>query len=264
MPPGSLFEVSSRFLDKESARQLMALYALRQSVSDIPLRTTDDTVKWAKLKWWSEELLAEPSAPARHPVLRALFRSGAREKINNQHLTRLVSDAIIQVDVYPDAERQTLFDRLAELGETDILLEMALSGAVMDEELRRLMGLATGLHAFVSRLLHNQAQNVHLLPLDILAEFRVTGADLAEQPPRQELTGIITQLARQGVSAFQSGLTSQSKQDLQQLPVHLRLRWRLEERRLQKIVKNVGRYIGHKSAYGPADVWFAWRFCRHN
>ncbi len=241
----------------------MALYALRQSICDIPLRAVDDTVKWAKLKWWSEELTAKPSEAARHPILRALYQSGARDKINDQNLTRLISDAIMQVDVYPDAARQALFGRLAELGETDILLELALSNAVIGDEQRQLMGLATGLHGFVSTLLHNQAQKVERIPLDMLAEFRVTASDLKGLPPCQELIGIITQLAEQGVSAFQSGLASLSKQDLQQLPVHLRLRWYLEERRLQRLVKNAGRYIAHRSAYGPSDVWFAWRFCRH-
>lgn len=264
MPPGSLFEASSRFLDKNSAYQLMALYALRQSISDIPLRAVDDTVKWAKLKWWSEELTAAPSEAARHPVLRALYRSGAREKISDQSLTRLVSDAIMQVDVYPDSDRQTLFDRLADLGETDILLELALSGSSLDDESRRLMALATGLHGFISMLLNNQTQKVEQIPLDMLAEFRVSAADLKARPPCPEMIAIITQLARQGLAAFQAGWAAQSSQDLQQLPLHLKLRWHLEERRLKRLVNNTGRYIRHRSAYGLSDVWFAWRFCRQN
>jgi phytoene/squalene synthetase len=262
MPAGSLFEVSSRFLQKDSANQLLALYALRKSITPIPLSATDDTVKWAKLKWWSEELVADPAAPARHPVVRALHHSGARKNIDNQALTRLIGDAIMQIDVYPDADRQSLFERLTALGETDIALELALDGAKIDDDLICTMGMATGLYAFVSMLLAEHTHWVQLLPLDMLAEYRVTSADLKSVPPRKELADIMTLLAKQGVSAFESGFVALSGLKLGQVPLHLSLRWHLEARRLNRIVKNASRHFAQRSNYGPSDVWFAWRYCR--
>lgn len=55
--PGSVFEFTSRFLPAAKLDSLLALYALRQAVSTIPDSSTDDSVKWAKLKWWSEEII---------------------------------------------------------------------------------------------------------------------------------------------------------------------------------------------------------------
>ena len=262
MPVGSLLEVSSRFLRGNKVDQLLAVYALRQSISSIPLSTTDDSVKWAKLKWWSEELTADPEAPARHPILRLLHHSGAREKLDNQILMRLVSDAVTQLDVYPDADRQSLFERLAALGETDISLELALDGAPMNEDLKQTMGLATGLYAFVAMLLREHSQWVQLIPLDLLAEYQTTSTALKSQPPRKELADIMMQLAEQGASAYQSGFVALPEQKLQQIPLHLRLRWHLEARRLGRVGKKVDRHFGQRNTYGPSDVWFAWRFCR--
>ena len=98
MLPGSLFEFTSRYVPAEHAQQLLALYAFRQAVVPIPFSAVDDTVKWAKLKWWSEELAAEPESSARHPVLRAMQQSGARDKLENSLLLRVVSDAVMQMD----------------------------------------------------------------------------------------------------------------------------------------------------------------------
>ena len=83
MPPGSLFEFTSRFLQNDQLELLLPLYALKQAICTIPYTSVDDTVKWAKLKWWSEELLADPDSPSRHPVLRAMWQSGARAQISN-------------------------------------------------------------------------------------------------------------------------------------------------------------------------------------
>jgi hypothetical protein len=148
--PGSVFEFTSRFVSAGKLEPLLALYALRQAVCTIPHSHVDDAVKWTKLKWWSEEIIAEPDAPSRHPVLRALWLSGAREQLDNSLLLRLVGDALSEVDVAPDADENGLFERQAELGSTEILLELALDDAEIDSQSLEFLSAATGSFRLIS------------------------------------------------------------------------------------------------------------------
>ena len=84
MPPGSLFEFTSRYMATGRQQQLTALYALLQSVGSIPTASTDDSASnGPSLSGGVKNCFAEPSAASRHPVLRALWQSGARHKLDN-------------------------------------------------------------------------------------------------------------------------------------------------------------------------------------
>ena len=84
MQPGNVFEFTSRFLPAGKQQPLLALYALRQSVSSIPHSPVDDEVKWAKLKWWSEELVADPALPPGTPCC-GLYGFRGQEQIWMMH-----------------------------------------------------------------------------------------------------------------------------------------------------------------------------------
>jgi phytoene/squalene synthetase len=266
MPPGSLFEFTSRFVPDGQLQQLMSVYALINTLSSIPLASTDDSVKWAKIKWWSEELAADPSSPARHPILRAMFHSGAREKLDISLLQRLVSDAVMQMDVLPDSDKATLFERLAVQGESDIRLELALAGVEM-ESLSHFSpginspGLGTGLFNMISAIRGNYRDGINFLPLDMLAQHRVSAANLQQFPPQPELLTIITQLAGFGIEAYDKGLPVPLT-TAPGLPTHLQLRWAMETRCLTRISKKPESIFGKGNDVGPSDAWFAWVYCR--
>jgi len=258
--PGSLFEFTSRFIPAARKEQLLALYALIQSVGSIPIAATDDAVKWVKLKWWSDELAAEPDSTARHPVVRALWESGARKHLENGLLLKLVSDAVTQIDAVPDANEEAMFDRLAAQGATGILLEIALDDANIESQELACLAAASGLFATISGFLANrQARNLHL-PLDMLAKYQLELAQLEEQPPGVELQAAISQLAEKGVEWFAQG-SSELGGRLSTCR-HLQLRWAMEARLLSRIAKSAGAHLGSRNRYGPSDAWFAWRFCR--
>lgn len=262
MLPGSLFEFTSRYVPAEQAQQLLALYALRQSVVPIPFSAIDDTVKWAKLKWWSEELAAEPESSARHPVLRAMQQSGARDKLENSLLLRLVSDAVMQMDELPDADTDKLYTRLSALGETDILLELALTGVEVDAQNVHSLALATGLFAVVSGFGVNYPDKIRFLPLEMLARHQISAARLQQNPPVAELVAMLTELAGAGVDAFAKGVSVSWLNNSTAVSTHLKLRWAMEARRLAWIQKNTTQIFGKAESYGPSDAWFAWKFCR--
>jgi phytoene/squalene synthetase len=261
--PGSLFEFSSRFLANDQLDSLLALYALKQSVSTIPLAVTEDEVKWAKLKWWHEEILADPASPSRHPVLRALWQCGARDKLDNTLLQRLISNAILHINAMPDSDENAMFERFSASGATEIELELALDDGEIDSLNLNFLGAATGIFRTISLLSDNDRSEAARLPLDVLAKYNVSAAMLEQESDRDELAQMVEQLARLGLEWYSEGMSGLKISPNKGTCPHLQLRWAMEKRRLAVITEDAGRFLQAGVHYGPADAWFAWRFLRN-
>ncbi len=262
MTPGSLFEFTSRFLPTNHLEPLLSVYALKQAISTIPQRQLDDSVKWAKLKWWSEELIADPASPNRHPVLRALRQSGARKHLSNALLQQLINNAVMQIDATPDSDSHAMFERFAALGTTDIQLELALDGAEISTQNLNFLAAASRLFHMISSFAANHRSDSERLPLSILAKYNINAEQLEQTPYPAELTGIIVQLTEDGLDWFSKGMTDLEISPKPGLCTHLQLCWAMEKRCLAVIRKDVGRFLDAGKHFGPADAWFAWRFLR--
>jgi phytoene/squalene synthetase len=262
MVPGSLFEFTSRYVPADQLEALLALYALKQTISTIPYTAVDDSVKWAKLKWWSEEVIADPGSSSRHPVLRALWLSGARAKLCNASLLRLISDAIQQIDVVPESNEEAMFERFSELGSTDIELELALDAAEIDAQSLGFLGAATSLFHIVSSFSVNNEPEGSRLPLDILAKYNVSTAELEQKPYPQALKEIIAELAGTAMGWYSRGMSGLKLSPDTVGCEHLHLRWAMENRRLSDILKDSSGFLDAGKRFGPSDAWFAWRFLR--
>ncbi len=260
--PGSVFEFTSRFLPAGRLEPLLALYALRQSVSSIPHGPVDDSVKWTKLKWWSEEFIAEPDASSRHPVLRALWQSGARAHLANPLLLRLIHDALSEIDMVPDPDENGLFERQAALGATDILLELALDDAEIDPRSLDFLGAATGSFRLISSFSANRLSEATRLPLSVLAKYNVSAQLLEQKPHTTELTQIIVQLAENALDWYSKGLSGLNIDGKASASKHLQLRLAMENRRLNVIRQDARGFLEAGKNFGPADAWFAWRLLR--
>lgn len=260
--PGSVFEFTSRFLSPGKQNPLLALYALKQAIGSIAFGHADDSVKWAKLKWWSEELVAEPGAPARHPILRALWMTGARKRLADSLLLRLVGDALSQIDVAPDSDQEAMFERLATLGATDIQLELALDDAEIDVDSLSLLSAASGTYRFISSFSGRRLAEAGRLPLNLLAQHNVSVSQLEQHSHAATLANIISQLAGEAMDWFEKGMSGMNLGPRSSDCAHLQLRWAMEHRRLNVIRQDAHRFLEAGKSFGPADAWFAWRFLR--
>lgn len=260
--PGSVFEFTSRFVPEVQMEPLLPLYALIHAVGGIPQSQTDDSVKWAKLKWWSEELSADPGSSTRHPVLRALWMSGARMRLDDPLLMRLVRDALLQIDTVPDSDEQAMFERLSELGDTDIQLELALDNAEIDVQSQKFLAAASRCFSLISGFSAGQLSDTPRLPLSLLAKYSVSSTQLEQGEGKSELTKIISRLTEDALDWFEEGMSGLSKSATPTAGKHLRLRWAMERRSLEFIRQNVPGFLAKGKRFGPADAWFAWRFVR--
>ena len=278
--PGGLFEFTSRFLRAEEFEAYLSLYAIIRLIQSIPAASFDESIKWAKLQWWGDELAADPGATSRHPVLRVLWASGARAKLDAALLRRLVTDAMMQMDRTPDVDKKAMFKRLAASGSATIELELALTGAELDEQSLMLLAAASGMSALLAGFsalaqratgqpkLGQQGLEQHgpheygfdQIPMNILAKYSLNSAQLAQH--RQAFTGILSDLADEGLDWFSRGLRNLDGSARNRAGKHLQLRWAMEKRGLANIRKNGAGYLDRRHRYGPADVWFAWCFMR--
>lgn len=267
MPPGSLLEFTSRFLRTDQLEQLLPLYALRQAIGTIPSASLDDSVKWAKLKWWSEELLAEPDSPTRHPVLRAMWQSGTRAQVSNELLLGLISSAVMQIDAAPISDENGMLERFSTSGVPETQVELALAGAEIDGQHLSFLAAASGLFRMVSSFAPGQRAEAERLPMNILAKYDMSLAQLQQGSSQTGLFSVISQLTEVGLGWFSKGMTGikvtfadGAKTDV---IAHFQLRWAMEKRGLEIIRKDTGSFIEKGRRFGPTDAWFAWRFLRH-
>ena len=263
--PGSVFEFSSRFLPADRFEEYLALYALLQTIHLIPAAHVDDDVIRAKLKWWSEELAAEPDSVSRHPVLRALWNAGARKKIDDALLQGLVQRSVSCIDMTPDGDENDMFARLAALGSNAVELEFALDGLTIDgitidKGCVEHLGAASGIFNILSGFGKSDQPEYDRIPLSILAEFNISSLQLVKHAT--ERAQIMTRLAGLGLDWFSQGIACLDLTKKSRAGKHLRLRWAMESRQLKKIKKNAAGFVKSGNPYGPTDAWFAWRFMR--
>lgn len=260
--PGGIFEFTSRFLSMDELEPRMALYALRQAVSSIPYGPVDDSVKWTKLKWWGEELMAAPDAVSRHPVLRCLWQSGARTRLGDALLLRMVGDALSEIDVVPPGNESDLFERQAALGSTEILLELALDDTELDTQSLDFLGAATSSFRLISRFSARHASEAARLPLSLLAKHNITAEQLEQKAHVAELAKILEQLTELAQDWYSKGMSGLGAGRNPHASKHLQLRWAMETRRLTAISRDPQGFLEAGKRFGPADAWFAWRFLR--
>ena len=262
MPPGSVFEFTGRFLSANELQPVLAIYALRQAITTIPFLSADDSVKWAKLKWWHDEILADPASPSRHPVLRVLQASGARACLSDSLLQLLINDTVTQIDTVPDSDENTMFERNAALGCTEIKLELALDGTGIDARNMEFLGAAMNSFRLISGFAANNRSGVHHLPLSILAKYNVGTTQLEQNLFPVEFSNIVMQLIEQTLDWYSQGFSGLSIGSKEKGCKHLRLRWAMEKRRLATIRKDMDGFLQSGHQFGPSDAWFAWRFLR--
>ena len=260
--PGGVFEFTSRYLANEKLASLLAIYALGQAIGTIAQDPIDEAVKWAKLKWWSEEITAPPDASSRHPVLRALWQSGARANVEDVLLLRLVGDALSQIDAAPDPDESAMFERQAALGATGIQLELALDNADISSRSQRYLGAATSMFRLISSFSVNRRSETVRLPLSILAKHSVNAEQLETEPHAAELVQIVVQLTENALDWYSKGAAGLEMNPEASACTHLQLRWAMERRRLTVIRKDPEGFLKAGKRYGPADAWYAWRFLR--
>jgi phytoene synthase len=180
---GSSFYYSFLFLPRDRRRAITALYAFCREVDDVVDEAADPGVARAKLSWWRGEVQAVFSGSPQHPVARALVPVVRAFPISESQLIEIIAGMEMDLDFnrYPDfATLEVYCHRVAGVVG---LLSAGIFGHTQPATLdyARTLGLALQLINIIRDVGQDVRRNRIYLPLDELARFGLSSADIIEQ-----------------------------------------------------------------------------------
>ncbi len=180
---GSSFYYSFLFLPRDQRRAITALYAFCREVDDVVDEAADPGVARAKLSWWRGEVQAVFSGSPQHPVARALVPVVRAFPISESQLIEIIAGMEMDLDFnrYPDfATLEVYCHRVAGVVG---LLSAGIFGHTQPATLdyARTLGLALQLINIIRDVGQDVRRNRIYLPLDELARFGLSSADIIEQ-----------------------------------------------------------------------------------
>ena len=182
---GSSFYYSFLFLPPMRRRAITALYAFCREVDDAVDECTDAAVAHAKLAWWRTEVAAIYGGDAQHPVAQALAPVVAAFRLPQERLQEIIDG--MEMDLtrhrYPDFATLSLYCYRA--ASVVGLLSAEIFGYSDPETLKYAenLGLAFQLTNIIRDVGEDARRDRIYLPLDELARFNVTAADILHARP---------------------------------------------------------------------------------
>jgi 15-cis-phytoene synthase len=177
---GSSFAASFRFLDPRRRQAMNALYAFCREVDDVVDECSEPAVARAKLDWWRGELAALEDGQPTHPVTLALAESRQHYSLPVEQLGEIIDgmQMDLEQDRYADFAQLQLYCHCAAgvVG----LLSAEIFGYSDRHTLKyaHTLGLAFQLTNIIRDVGEDARRNRIYLPLDELARFDVSEADL--------------------------------------------------------------------------------------
>lgn len=122
--PGSNLYYATRFMAEDLKTWQLPVYALYQTLTDIPDKVSDPGVARVKLHWWTEQLSNLTQANLQHPLLAELQQLQAPTEIGRQHYAALINAALSKLvpassDQPAPKPRAVLTQVLADIGGID-------------------------------------------------------------------------------------------------------------------------------------------------
>jgi phytoene synthase len=196
---GSSFYYSFLFLPPEKRRAITALYAFCREVDDVVDECSDPAVARAKLAWWRREIAEAFDGNAQHPVTRALAPALRRYRLPLEQFQEIIDGMEMDLtrDRYPDFRTLALYcHRVAGVVG---LLSAEIFGYEdrATQKYAQALGLAFQLTNIVRDVGEDARRGRVYVPLDELAQFGVTPADLVQGRETEGFRRLIaSQIAR--------------------------------------------------------------------
>jgi 15-cis-phytoene synthase len=179
---GSSFYYSFLFLPAERRRAITALYAFCREVDDAVDECTEADVARTKLAWWRKEIAGSFKGSAQHPVAQALIPVVHDFDLPLRHFHAVIDgmEMDLQYNRYPDFP--TLQSYCYRVAGVVGLMAAEIFGyrEPATRQYAELLGTAFQLTNIIRDVGEDARRNRIYLPLDELARFGVTAADIAQ------------------------------------------------------------------------------------
>lgn len=221
-------------------------------------RVQEASVATAKLAWWQQELAESALGAASHPITQALFADATLRESDPALWPALADGALAQLDAPGSGTLDALLERREPFFGAVARAEDAVlgDGAGNTEANAALWTFAHLLHE-LPRLAHPDRQLP--LPLNLLARFAVTRADLAVPSAKRNMLvkDFLDELVLESNGAF--GVAAPRT-------LSLRVRSRLDRRRIAQALRATDPLdwlTRHPYAGRFATLWTVWREARN-
>jgi len=177
---GSSFYYSFMFLPKDRREAITALYAFCREVDDIADECTDFTIAQTKLNWWRTEIESLYEGKPQHPVSKALLNPIKTYQLDTEHFIEVIDgmEMDLKFNRYEDFKQLQLY--CYRVASVVGLLTAQILGFSNRKTLKYAhdLGMAFQLTNIIRDVGEDARRNRIYLPLDELAQFKVTEDDI--------------------------------------------------------------------------------------
>ena len=261
---GSSFYYSFLFLPPEKRRAITALYAFCREVDDAVDECSDPAVAKAKLAWWREEIDRVFSGNPEHPVGRALQPVVSRHDLPVELFSEIVDGMEMDLDQhrYPDFKSLQLYCyRVASV-------VGLLSAEIFGFEDRKTLdyahdlGIALQLTNIIRDVGEDARRNRIYLPMDEMAEYGVTAADILHARPGENFDKLMAFQIGRAKRYYEKALRILPDSDRQNQKPGLVMA-AIYSALLDEIARNPGSVLQCKTSLTPIrKIWIAWKTWR--
>ena len=258
---GSSFYYSFLFLPPERRRAITALYAYCREVDDVVDECKEPTVARAKLAWWSQEVARIYRGEAQHPVARALSEVVEPYGIREQQLLEILAGMAMDLEHqrYPD------FDQLKHYCHHVAGVVGILSAGIFGYrnpatlEYADDLGLAFQLTNIIRDVGEDARRDRIYLPLDELARFGVTEADVLQRRQTENFRRLICFQIDRALDCYERAFSRLPREDRRaQRPGFIMAA--IYRALLEEIKADECRVLTRRTALTPVrKLWIAWK-----
>jgi len=177
---GSSFYYSFLFLPMERRLAITALYAFCREVDDVVDECNDAGVARIKLAWWRSEIANMFNDQPQHPVTQALLPATKRYNLAAEHFLEIIDGMEMDLDQNRFADFKSLQLYCYRVASVVGLLSAEIFGYKDRKTLKYAhdLGMAFQLTNIIRDVGEDARRNRIYLPLDEMAQFGVTEADI--------------------------------------------------------------------------------------
>jgi phytoene synthase len=262
-----LFRVSHAFAPSDRRGILLPLYALFSVVEDACSNYSDEQLARGKLAWWRQEMLGRNPDGGSHPIVAELIRNVRLGRHQKACIERLLEDAESRLDEAPPASVARLRRRCAEVCQPQIELELSLCGVEEPDMTGSAAGQGArlGLVQLLRESLRAPPQAAFWwLPLDLLARYGVSRAEVRSAPGAKSAQALFKDLLAEGQAwGGEHRPLSRSIEGPAGALIHTVVHGELQSRLLVRLQgRSPEQYGVEVDRTKLADVYHAWKIAR--
>ena len=258
---GSSFYYSFRFLPPAKRRAITAVYAFCREVDDVVDECSDPAIARAKLAWWRSEVDNLFAGKPQHPVGQALLPVVRDFDLAAGHFYEILDG--MEMDLtqnrYPDFKTLNLY--CYRVAAVVGLMSAAIFG-YRDRHTQKYaydLGIAFQLTNIIRDVGDDARRNRIYLPLDELAQFQVTEADILQRRDSDNFRRLMAFQIERAIQHYDQAFAALPAIDRKDQRPGLVMA-AIYRTLLDEIARDPGKVLTHRISLTPLrKLWLAWR-----